>query len=535
VRGRGDALRRCWGNGRLRRALTAYLLFNIYEWAAWIALMVWAYGVHGVRGASVVAMAQVIPAALSASAAAARLGRMRAPQALRLGYAVQAVTAAAVGVAMIIDAPFAVVCVLAAVASVGVTLTRPVHNALLPEISETTSELTAANAGSGWMESLAIFVGPLVSGALTAWWDPGGVLLVMAATSGVSVWCTLGLGPGAPRLLTSEDTSAESPLRTVAGDPAARLLSAFVAAEYMLLGTLDILLVVLALDQLEMSDAGPGILNSALGIGGMVGAAFTVVLIGAKRLAPALLTGAVVTGVATALTGISPGPAVAIVLLAVGGGSRLFFDVSLRTFVQRLLPDHLLSAVFGLQEASMMAGLAVGALVAPLLVAEAGTAGAFVIAGAFLPAVALAGWWKLSRLDASTAVPTDRLLLLQRVPMLAVLAPRVVERLAVFSGLEQHAARVAVVTEGETGDLFYVVTAGDVVVTHGADEIRRLGPGDWFGELALLHADARRTATVTTLGPVSLLTVDRRTFLTALAGTPRAAAAADDYARDHYR
>ena len=40
---------------------------------------------------------------------------------------------------------------------------------------------------------------------------------------------------------------------------------------------------------------------------------------------------------------------------------------------------------------------------------------------------------------------------------------------------------------------------------------------------------------MTTLSPVSLLTVDRRTFLTALAGTPRAVTAADDYARDHYR
>ena len=40
VGSRGEALRRCWANGRLRRALTAYLLFNINEWASWIALMV---------------------------------------------------------------------------------------------------------------------------------------------------------------------------------------------------------------------------------------------------------------------------------------------------------------------------------------------------------------------------------------------------------------------------------------------------------------------------------------------------------------
>ena len=106
-----------------------------------------AYDVHGVHGASAIAMSQVVPAALLASAAAARLGRMRAPRALRLGYALQAVMAAVVGAALLADASFALVCVLAAVGSVAITLTRPVHNALLPEISDTTSELTAANAG----------------------------------------------------------------------------------------------------------------------------------------------------------------------------------------------------------------------------------------------------------------------------------------------------------------------------------------------------------------------------------------------------
>ena len=532
---RGEALSRCWANGRLRRALTAYLLFNINEWATWIALMVWAYGVHGVRGASAIAMAQVVPAALLASPAAAWLGRMRAPQALRLGYALQAVMAAVVGIALLADASFVLVCVLAAIGSVAITLTRPVHNALLPEISDTTSELTAANAGSGWVESVAIFLGPLISGVLTAWWHPGGVLLVMAVASAAALWCAVGLGAGVPHQTATSGEGALPSLRVVVRDPAARLLSALVAAEYVLIGILDILLVVLALDQLGMSDAGPGLLNSALGIGGMIGAAVTVVLIGARRIAPALVAGAVTAGGAAALAGLSPGPVVAIALLAVCGAGKVFFDVALRTFVQRLLPDHLLTAVFGLQESMMMAGLAVGALFAPLLVTETSPVAAFAIAGAFLPVVAVAAWWRLARLDASTEVPADRLALLERVPMLNMLAPRVVERLAVFSGLEQHSAGVAVVTEGEKGDLFYVVVSGDVVVTHGSDEIRRLGPGAWFGELALLRADARRTASVTTLGPVSLLTVDRRTFLTALAGTPRAITAADDYARDHYR
>jgi hypothetical protein len=318
-------------------------------------------------------------------------------------------------------------------------------------------------------------------------------------------------------------------------DPAARLLSGLVAAQSMLLGMLDILLVVLALELLEMSSAGPGLLNAAIGAGGLAGAACTVVLIGARRLAPAVVAGAVTTGAAVALAGLATVPLVAMILIAVGGAGKVFSDVTLRTFVQRLLPDRLLTAVFGLQESLMLTGTAIGATIAPLLISGPGPQTAFVVAGTFLPAITIACWWMLKRLDASTQVPEDVLALLREIPILAPLAPRIVERLALFSHRESHPVGVDVVVEGQTGELFYVLTAGEVVVTHGEEEVRRLGPGGWFGELALLRPDARRTATVTTLSPVDLVTVDRVTFLTALAGAPRFRNIADDYARDHYR
>jgi hypothetical protein len=69
----------------MRWTLTAYLLFNIAEWASWIALLVWAYDGGGVRGASALALVQLVPAALVAPALAARLARMRAPRALLVG------------------------------------------------------------------------------------------------------------------------------------------------------------------------------------------------------------------------------------------------------------------------------------------------------------------------------------------------------------------------------------------------------------------------------------------------------------------
>ncbi len=119
--------------------------------------------------------------------------------------------------------------------------------------------------------------------------------------------------------------------------------------------------------------------------------------------------------------------------------------------------------------------------------------------------------------------------------MFELVAPRVLERLALFSATEHRPGGDAVTVEGEVGNLFYVIVSGELVVTHGREEIRRLGPGDWFGELALLQTHAHRTATVTAVGPVDLLSLDRETFLTALLGAPRSQAVAAEYAREHYR
>ena len=135
---RGEVLRQCWTNPRLRKILAAYLLFNIAEWASWIALLVWAYDWGGVRGASTLALVQLVPAALVAPTLASRLARLRGPRALVVGYAAQAMGALATGVAVLLDADAITVATCAVVYSCAVTCTRPVHHSLLPEVSRTT-------------------------------------------------------------------------------------------------------------------------------------------------------------------------------------------------------------------------------------------------------------------------------------------------------------------------------------------------------------------------------------------------------------
>jgi MFS family permease len=541
---RSAVLRRAVANRALRRALGAFTLFNIAEWAAWIALLVWAYDRGGVRGASAISLLQLVPAALLALPCAAFAARLPKPWALSVGYATQALTFGLTAVALALDAPSAVVAGAAVTASVAITLTRPTHFALLPELSQTTEDVTAANAASGTVAGIAAFAGPALSGLLLATSGPASVLFTTAATSAIAALITTRILPPSrsapsrteptPRRKTRTPKARRPSMVLVLRQPGIRPITVLVGADAVLLGVLDILLVVLALDLLRMNDSGPGILNSALGVGGLLGGAATVLLVGRARLAPAIAIGAVTAGAGAACAGLATWPGMAFVLIAVSGAGRSFLDVTATTLLQRSVRDDQLGAALGLQESLLMAGTAFGALLAPLLVHGFGPRGAFVAAGLIVPALVAITWTRLRNLDQHAAVPGPTYALLARIPMFAVLAQRVIERLARDLVTTTADAGTAVVVEGHSGDAFYVIESGQLEVTQGAGRVLRLlGPGDWFGEIALLR-DIPRTSTVTALTDVTLHSLGRTSFLSALTGSPLATHAADQYARRYH-
>lgn len=534
--GRVALVRQALRNGRLRRVLTAYLLFNVSEWAGWLALLVWSYEEWGVGGASAVALAQLVPAALLAAPAAAWLGAFSRAGVLRLGYAAQALGYSVPGVLVVVGASATLVVLTAAVAAVAVTLTRPAHNGILPEISRTTADLAAANAASGALEAVAAFAGPGLAAVALAVLGPGEALVACGALMALASV----LGPrasgrsAADRSLSLGLDRSGAQLGSVLRSPAARVLSLLALAAFTLVGLSDILLVVLALDVLDLDSGGPGLLTAAFGIGGVVGSAFTFVLVGRARLAVPVVVGAVGAGGSFALAGVAGGAVTAMLAIGAFGAFHVHFDIASRTLTQRLLPDRLLAAMFGLRESVMMTGLALGSLLAPVLVAVAGPRSAFVAAGAFLPLVVVALFRSIARLDARTSVPAEVFSLLAGVPSLRLLAPRVLERLAIDALPLEVATGHVVVTEGEPGDLFYVVESGALEVTVRGEAVRTLGSGQAFGELALLRRSVR-TATVTAATGCRLWTLDRESFLGAVAGSTEALDAAEAHVRDTYR
>ncbi len=85
--------------------------------------------------------------------------------------------------------------------------------------------------------------------------------------------------------------------------------------------------------------------------------------------------------------------------------------------------------------------------------------------------------------------------LLQRVPIFADLERRELDRIAASMKLRTFQAGDTVTTEGQSGVGFFVIEDGEARVTIGGEERRTLGPGDYFGEVALLN-DSPRTATI---------------------------------------
>jgi ATP-binding cassette, subfamily B, bacterial len=100
---------------------------------------------------------------------------------------------------------------------------------------------------------------------------------------------------------------------------------------------------------------------------------------------------------------------------------------------------------------------------------------------------------------------------LARCPFFAGLSRKeLVEIAKVTEDLEVGEGKV-LAREGQSGQEFFVIVDGEVVVTKGGREVRRLSDGDFFGEIALLE-DTPRTATVTAATPLRFFVLTRRSF-----------------------
>ena len=398
--------------------------------------------------------------------------------------------------------------------------TRPAQSALIPSVAATPDQLTAANVVAGWLEAAGFAAAGLLAGVLISLAGVGSVFAVCAGLGIAAALLVAGL-----RVATLVPSGQQEPsalagagegLRLAVRQPRLRLMVALLTAASVVTGALDLLIVILAISVLGRSQAWAGYLDFAFGAGAVLAATVSAVLIG-RRLGRPILAAALMFSVALAALAFGLGLAGTMALLAVAGASDTLLEVAIRTLLQRSVPPQLIGRVFGVLEGFTMAGYALGALLVPLLVHLGGSRLALLGVAAVLPIAAVIGGRALFGLDADTPVPVVEIALLRSLPLFAELPAPAIEGLAAALTPVHLAAGAVLIRQGDQGDAYYAIAAGELDALQDGHFLRRCGRGEGVGEIALLRA-IPRTATVIAHSAATVYELSRELFLTAVLG-----------------
>ncbi len=523
LRESGRSFAAVFRSANLRRLQGAWSAVAIGHWGLLVAVSVYAYGQGGERAVGIIFLLRLVPAGLLAPFVGVLGDRYRRELVLFGSALLRCVLAAAAAVCVWRDASPELVYGLAIVTSIANAPYKSAQAAIMPTLAATPSELTATNAVSSTVESLAFFLGPAVAGLLLAVTGVDVVFAVAAAMFGIASIVLLRMN--VPRSEASKEVEASTILseclagfRVVFRHKELRVLMGLFTAQTLVAGLMLVFLVVVAIQLLDMGDAGVGYLNSAFGVGALIGAIGALGLTGARRLSPGFLLGLLLWGLPLAVLGLWSTVGIALVLFAVMGAGNSLVDVAGYTLVQRAVPDEVLARVFGVLQFFLLSALGIGGVLAPVLSDVFGLENALIVSGLFLPVLVLLFGRTVAKIDAEAAAPeAQELRLLTGVPILAPLPGTALEHIAGRLVPLRIEPGTVVVRQGDAGDRFYVIVEGELEVTAEGKPVSSLAPGGYFGEIALLK-DVPRTATVTAKTPVVLYALEREDFLSTVTG-----------------
>ncbi len=510
----------------LRRLQAAWATSAVGSWVFFVALAVYAYDEGGATAVGAAAFVRMVPAGLAAPFAGMLVDRHSRRDVLAVSLVLRGLVLAVLFAAAALDAPIAAVLTAAALFTIVSTAHKPAQASLLPALVDTPRQLAASNAIWSGVDNTAFLFGALAGGLLIA---TGGAESAFAATAVLYALAAIPVLriPRDPVPDHRADHADEHPLleasqgfRAVAADDGLRLVVSVLTVATLVEGIVDVLVVIVALDLLGLADAGVGWLNACWGAGGMLGGTAALALLGRGRLASGLAGGGLLVGLPLiGIAGADSAILVGVLLVVLGVGYALIETAGL-SLLQRLSSDDVLGRAFAVVESSYWVATGVGALIAPAVVTALGIRGALVAVGAALALIVAARWAALGRLEVAAPVPERPFRALRAVPAFAPLPLSRVEDLSRRVAEVEADTGAVLMREGEPGNWVCVLAEGTVNVDVAGHRIAERGPGEFFGEVAVLR-DCPRTATVTCATHVVLYELDAETFQLAISAHPR--------------
>jgi MFS family permease len=544
-----DSLRAALTNPGLRRIVAGWSAGIAGDNALLVAILIIAFQQGGPLAVGVYGVVRIAPSIIAGPLLAGPASRQPPTRLLLTVQFIRTIAAmAAVGV-ILTGGWLPALFVVNAIGATAGALVRPLQAAALPSLARTPGELVAANVALSTGEGLGGFGGPLLAGILVTLSGSTAAAVAGAILFGLATLSMAGLGASADdeaevaaerraREAHAERRASGGPLgdltaglRIVRHRPGVAALLLGLGAQVVTRGLMSTLITVAAFDLLGLGEPGVGTLNAAWGLGGLLGALAAVSLANRRELGPAYAVSLVIWGLPLAVIGLLPLPIVAFAAMFVSGAGNATLDISGFTLLQRIVPSVGRMAIFVLLEAIVGLGLGIGSILAPVLIAGLGDRGALAVAGAILPIAAVATWGWVQRVDEEAVVASEELAILRSSPMFERLPMTALERLAESMRSVTFAPDSEVVREGEKGDAYLIVGSGRVEVSQAGHPIAELGPGEAFGEIALLRG-VPRTASVRAMVPSTIYTIACSHFQEAIAG-PTSAAIANRVAAEH--
>lgn len=519
------AARGALANRNVLAAELGYCGYAVVLHGAWLAALVYAFSQGGVVEAGLVAFGVMFPAAMAAPLLTVAAGRVNPAVALGFGYGIQAVACGATAATIWMDSPPIITYVSIAILTAAQLPSRPTLLSMLPSVVSHPRELAAANATAGLIETLGSFVGPAAAASLLFATSPAmafaaaGVVMTLATVSATLVR-TVDDDDGlvATASAWAEMADGVHALKTRAD---VRLIVTLIAAGLFIFGSLSVALAAIAVDQLGQPEATAGLLGSAIGIGGVVGAVLSFLLVGLRRLTVPLALALLSVAVPVMAVSATESLVLVLALLALTGLGRPVMEVAGRTLLQGLSAEDDLAQVFGLLEGLNMGALAIGSLLFSLAAGAVGLDLALIAFGAILPCLLLVQFRQLRAIDrARPEVDTELLALLRSSPIFAPLPAFQVEQLVAGMNTHELAADDVVFGKGDPGDRLHVVVDGSALIELDTGPVET-GVGGYFGEIALLRNQPRMATVRAGAHGLRTHSIDRDAFLSAISGVAR--------------
>ena len=392
---------RVLGNTSLLRLQLTLLLLEASAPTYAAALLVYAFGRGGAAAAGLVMVVTMAPAAAAAPFAAVLVDRLPRERVLVAAAASRGLLLALAAVLIGTGAPAVSTYAVAAVASIVARIGFPARAALLPDVTRSDEELAAANSLGGVIESAASVGGPALAGGLLVFAGPATVVAFASGIAFVAAVAAAGVRPRAGSGVSRGSRGGGRAellegFRLVFSDPRLRVVVGVLTLQLLSFGALAVTVVELALHDLGLGAGGVGLLNGAMGIGGVLGGVVAGRLVSRFGARAAIVLGGILWGLPLMAAGLAPGIAGPVILLALAGAGSVVLDVPGYTLLQACAPREALGRVFGVLEALLVGAVAAGSLLGGVLLSCFGTSGAMLVVGALVP-VAMCGAWPAFR------------------------------------------------------------------------------------------------------------------------------------------